>query len=206
MSKICTKCKKTKSGDCFSKDRSASNGFSRWCRLCRKEHNKTLTYEPAMEGSKSCSKCSEIKSVLEFHRAKCKRDGRSSQCKSCRDEGPRRVGVRNIESKIRRTLPPEDRRFRVSLAASKTGAKRRGGVPCSATVAEIKAAFNGHCAICDVPEIECNQKLHLDHDHETGNFRGWLCYHCNNILGRAKDSEEILINALHYLMNCKERV
>ena len=27
-----------------------------------------------------------------------------------------------------------------------------------------------------------NRKLHADHDHITGRFRGWICYRCNSAL------------------------
>lgn len=38
----------------------------------------------------------------------------------------------------------------------------------------------GHCAMC--PATESNSKgypLYVDHDHETGQVRGLLCYRCN---------------------------
>jgi len=33
------------------------------------------------------------------------------------------------------------------------------------------------CNICNKPIS--GRSLHLDHDHKTGLFRGWLCYRCN---------------------------
>ncbi|KKM00938.1 hypothetical protein LCGC14_1799470, partial [marine sediment metagenome] len=50
-----------------------------------------------------------------------------------------------------------------------------------------------------VPEAECNKKLCLDHCHETGEFRGWLCRHCSMVIGQLKDSREIALNALLYI-------
>jgi hypothetical protein len=39
------------------------------------------------------------------------------------------------------------------------------------------------CTICDeVPPV-----WHLDHDHETGTPRGWLCSRCNMGLGKFDD-------------------
>lgn len=40
---------------------------------------------------------------------------------------------------------------------------------------------------------------HIDHDHETGRFRGILCPPCNLILGYAKDNPDILWKAIEYL-------
>ncbi len=42
-------------------------------------------------------------------------------------------------------------------------------------------------------------KLHLDHDHVTGKFRGWLCHNCNTGLGKLGDSMRGLETALIYL-------
>lgn len=41
--------------------------------------------------------------------------------------------------------------------------------------------------------------LHLDHDHKTGKFRGWLCYLCNTGLGKLGDDREGLMKAMVYL-------
>ena len=48
------------------------------------------------------------------------------------------------------------------------------------------------CMICDKETT-----LQLDHCHETGAFRGWLCINCNIALGRL-DNETLLIKALEY--------
>lgn len=29
-----------------------------------------------------------------------------------------------------------------------------------------------------------SERLHLDHDHDTGKFRAWLCNECNTMLGK----------------------
>ena len=39
----------------------------------------------------------------------------------------------------------------------------------------------------------------VDHDHKTGQVRGLLCMACNILIGMAKDSTEILQNAIQYL-------
>jgi hypothetical protein len=45
----------------------------------------------------------------------------------------------------------------------------------------------------------------LDHCHETGEFRGFLCNNCNNGLGRFKDDPDILLNAIAYIQGHKEK-
>ena len=55
-----------------------------------------------------------------------------------------------------------------------------------------------YCENCGRPP-NGNGGLHLDHDHKTGVFRGWLCYSCNIGLGYLGDSAEGLLSALRYL-------
>lgn len=58
----------------------------------------------------------------------------------------------------------------------------------------------GHCAICPAREPGRGRKYFVvDHNHETGEFRGLLCIPCNLLLGYAKDSSEILNSAIKYL-------
>ena len=67
------------------------------------------------------------------------------------------------------------------------------------------------CPICDrdIEEIgKYNQpRLQnwvLDHCHDTGTFRGWLCHHCNVGLGGFKDSLTRLKKAVIYMTRHKE--
>ena len=50
------------------------------------------------------------------------------------------------------------------------------------------------CEIC-----EQAGPVHCDHDHSTGEFRGWLCRNCNTALGGLGDNREGLLRALAYL-------
>lgn len=68
-------------------------------------------------------------------------------------------------------------RFRRSLLNSKRAARIGGYAPCTATTKEIEAAFTGYCQHCG--KKEGKRRLHMDHNHETGEFRGWLCANCN---------------------------
>lgn len=63
----------------------------------------------------------------------------------------------------------------------------------------------GLCAICKSPptgKVRSGKpatRLHVDHDHITGKVRGLLCFDCNVMLGKAKDSIDILTKAAQYL-------
>jgi len=41
----------------------------------------------------------------------------------------------------------------------------------------------------------------IDHDHEKGHFRGWLCHKCNMGIGHFNDNVDLLHKAVTYLKN-----
>lgn len=56
------------------------------------------------------------------------------------------------------------------------------------------------CPICEKISIaEVNAKIVVDHNQETGQPRGLLCDSCNTGLGRFKNGEDHLQNAIAYL-------
>lgn len=62
-------------------------------------------------------------------------------------------------------------------------------------------AFQGGGCIC-APWTGYNgntRALSTDHDHESGVIRGVLCKHCNDLLGRIRDSPEYFRRMVRYL-------
>jgi hypothetical protein len=55
------------------------------------------------------------------------------------------------------------------------------------------------CEVCGTFGKEFKKGLHLDHDHNTNKFRGWLCHRCNCALGMVKDNPETLEALAKYL-------
>jgi hypothetical protein len=53
---------------------------------------------------------------------------------------------------------------------------------------------DGKCMLCGHVHT-----LHCDHDHDTGEFRGWICNDCNTGLGKMGDRIENMENAVKYL-------
>ena len=134
---------------------------------------------------KRCSKCDEEKIENEFCRQKSGKDGRAYWCRDCASKYRRAYRLAN--------------RFGLALVNTKTMAKERNYAPCITTVEEIQEAFTGLCHACGVPEVECIHNFHMDHDHETGEFRGWLCGHCNKALGFMGDSLDRAMLLVEYL-------
>jgi hypothetical protein len=54
------------------------------------------------------------------------------------------------------------------------------------------------CECCG-KESHDSKSLRLDHCHDTQEFRGWLCDHCNTAIGRLGDDVEGLMMAVSYL-------
>lgn len=61
---------------------------------------------------------------------------------------------------------------------------------------------DGRCAICELEITKSD--AHIDHCHETNEFRGLLCMNCNTGLGHFKDDVSNLIKAQIYLTNAIE--
>lgn len=85
-----------------------------------------------------------------------------------------------------------DASFRVKrkLKGSRYRARLKGHTPCVNTLTQSKDS----CEIC-----KKETTLVLDHCHNTGKFRGWICSNCNLGLGLFKDNAQSLLNAIHYL-------
>lgn len=58
------------------------------------------------------------------------------------------------------------------------------------------------CDVCGEP----NRRICYDHDHQTDEFRGWLCSNCNLILGLAKDDPKVLQDLIDYLNKNRKSV
>ena len=56
------------------------------------------------------------------------------------------------------------------------------------------------CEHCRKPPGK--QGLCLDHDHETGRFRGWVCARCNLAFAAFGDSVVGLRQAISYMLGC----
>lgn len=59
------------------------------------------------------------------------------------------------------------------------------------------------CALCGNPAnpdgVRAASRLHVDHDHTTGQVRALLCNHCNRGIGAFVDDPDLLRRAAEYI-------
>ena len=129
--------------------------------------------------SKSCTRCKEVKlkNLENFPPHNKKKDGLDSWCRKCRA---------SYRSEINRG------KFRGQLSDDE--------------VRKLKKQEK--CDICGGSDFAGSRNnkhlgkiysLVMDHNHETGKFRGMLCNHCNRGLGNFKDNINNLQAAINYL-------
>ena len=66
---------------------------------------------------------------------------------------------------------------------------------------KMMADQNGKCAICLV--VLTDKNSHIDHCHDSGKVRGFLCGRCNQGIGLFDESEELLLSAINYIRSNK---
>ncbi len=174
---------------------------------------------------KKCTKCGAMKDASDFYASsRIKKDGTrslDSWCKECANKATRTRYHANpgrhaqtVKKWRRANLKRcraisvkwrKEHRFSHSLYCSGQSARKYGHMACIATVTEIEAAFTGKCHVCGISESECNHKLCMDHSHQDGRFRGWLCHRCNKVLGFVGESSDLLLELAGYLMVNSEK-
>tara|TARA_A100001234_G_scaffold53415_1_gene45504 strand:- start:2973 stop:3500 length:528 start_codon:yes stop_codon:yes gene_type:complete len=133
------------------------------------------------EGTCVCSKCGERKSNIQFswYANRFTKDGY-------------RLRVNTI----------------CDYCSSRT-AKELAAIKKSIAIKHPRPAYGDHCAICDKPVYKNKASVpdgvdgtwgwQCDHDHDTGEFRGWLCKKCNTGMGALGDDLESMLRAVQYL-------
>lgn len=134
--------------------------------------------------TKQCSRCLEVKPWSEYTMRGKSRGGESRPQAFCRKCGVARVQAWKAKHPER-------------YAALKNGTlqKRR-----AAKVALVGREPHA-CDICGVLFVGSHHDAgHYDHNHATGEPRGWLCTKCNVGIGSLGDNPKIVERALKYLL------
>ena len=159
---------------------------------------------------KTCFKCNQSRPISDFHKKSRNKDGLMPICKDCNN-----LRQKEAQSRWRKEHPEQCRRIKRE-AYKKDPSKKKRIVAAwrkanpdklaesqllykyGITLTEynnIKEKQNGRCAICDA----VNEKLVVDHSHETGKVRGLLCNSCNLMLGHSRDNSNTLNKGAKYL-------
>lgn len=92
-------------------------------------------------------------------------------------------------------------------AKSRLSSRQKSCEKYGLTQADVDATMqrqNYSCAICENPFVDSEGpqrigKVHIDHDHLSNKFRGFLCHGCNMMLGASRDCPTTLQKAMSYL-------
>lgn len=165
---------------------------------------------------KQCIDCAKEgagpKPLSEFNKSARHKDGLNSRCRHhssvrLRHHYKKSGAKYNAQKKIWRRENPQAAR----LVEVRKDIKAKYGL----TEAEYTGLFLRQgccCAICKAPlrsqfdirrEFTGRRKVsdaaYVDHCHKSDRVRGLLCFNCNILLGKAKDSAKILLSAVGYL-------
>jgi Recombination endonuclease VII len=131
-------------------------------------------------GDKNCNGCKTVKPITEFWKSQ-------TLCISCcKERQKNRWDSRNPKKRLEQHI-----KYKYSLTINE--------------LMEILDKQNGNCAICEtqLPDLlvynNRRRGYAIDHNHETGKFRGILCLKCNSMLGMSCDSIDLLEKAAGYL-------
>ncbi len=135
-----------------------------------------------------CRLCGQTKDESEFLIRK-ESGKRRTECRSCASDVSMKWAKANLE---RKRIAQRKYQAKSSERRSEKYLMRVYGV----TPEQAHRIRNGGaCAICE----QSRDRLHVDHDHATGQIRGLLCKSCNHGLGMFRDSPQRLTAAIAYL-------
>lgn len=154
--------------------------------------------------TKVCSRCGLDKPVSEFY-WKDKEKGRlQSRCKQCISE----VSNQRYKDDPEYVHASNRRRYRENREWFQMRDLRRAAVEYGLDPDLVVKYYEDHDGLCDIcrqPAADRDWKrrgesrLCIDHDHETGEFRGLLCRKCNLAIAFMNDNPKWLITAADYL-------
>lgn len=149
---------------------------------------------------KQCNKCNQQKPLTDFPTNGMRKGNLvyRGMCKPCYRirltelESPEQKIERLAKSKIKRA----ERYKQDAIYYRRKNWKTRG-----IDIESAELAIANNDGTCDICKEKATKTLHLDHCHTTNKVRGLLCDSCNHLLGKAKDSQRILVAAIDYLNN-----
>jgi hypothetical protein len=138
-----------------------------------------LRQKPVVTDTLVCIKCNTEQPIEQFNKMKYKNENKDKPTEIKRTCRTCMRNQSNLVAQLRRENPKPDEHYKCPI--------------CDRGIEEI-GKYNQ-------PRL---QNWVLDHCHDTGTFRGWLCHHCNVGLGGFKDNLTRLKKAVEYMTKHKE--
>ena len=127
---------------------------------------------------KKCYKCGVVKNIGEFYKNKSKKDGLDNRCKECSRKHHRGYQAKNGDAH--------------------SGYQRKWKYGLSEEILQLLIKNEIPCMTCGSKENVC-----VDHCHETGIIRGFLCRNCNISLGMMKENSNNIERLAKYAKMCE---
>lgn len=142
--------------------------------------------------SRQCTKCHLVKPVSQFHKMASHPDGIRPECRDCANARNGRYYLANKQKVNERQRAFRKTDYRKAYARKYMAARLRRQRDESAT--------RPRPLLCEACGSAGDQRgLVFDHNHGSGEFRGWLCNRCNRVLGMCDDSVSVLRQLAAYL-------
>jgi hypothetical protein len=170
---------------------------SKECRSC---HDPFLT-------EKQCTKCKQTKPISEFRIRTRKTPRPRPSCKACEAENQRRY-FQTIPAKVRNERKRSWERRNQERHQQTVLRRRVKTLGLESEMDQILELLERQisCQICGSHPSGRTKRLHIDHNHTTGRFRGLLCGRCNLTIGKFNDNPSLLRAAANYLEKFVDKI
>lgn len=202
--KVCVTCKQEQPIGNFHNDKKYKDGKCTYCRTCyairQKEYVQRLkdglVTQKLENTTRICAKCKIEKPIDNFYKI-LHGHRRASYCKTCQLK-------KSKEDKLKPEWKDKLAELRIKKREySKMYPGRHWkeyGI--NLTVEEYNERFTaqgGCCVICGRHASTMKRRLHVDHNHTTGQCRGLVCPHCNNIIDIVENKNNLIDKIKEYL-------
>lgn len=193
--KNCFHCSKSKSLDCFGKDRHTKSGLAAYCKVCANEIKLKSYHQNSQELNKI--------------RRESYHNNREKRTKVSREKYyPKRVSKRQKYAKNNEShIKAYQKEYRMNKVDKRKDYSLQTNYGITLEIFnQIVEEQKGICAInsgsCN-PIVNKKHNLNVDHDHEVGNVRGLLCSNCNTAIGLLGENIEAFQRCVEYLIQHK---
>jgi hypothetical protein len=150
---------------------------------------------PIKNGKKICIRCNQNKEITEFAKQKKTKDGIRPECKDCTKIKSKKYYYNNQTKVLARAREYNKTEYRKNYCRKYANERLKK--------LREQTATRPRPEKCECCMEKSPRGVVWDHDHKSGEFRGWLCNRCNRVLGMCKDNINIFKNLINYLKENK---